>query len=365
MDSDIRHRKEVLARFGASGREAEELLAYNENVFARPAPQKFPLDDEPFVASWRRYAEEAQGAGVFAVLKEKLVQLRFPVREGISRTASYQAVTRQGANPRGMPEAAGLILKNPESLELILHPTPAGHLPVIIARERSDFVALVQALARRNEPEPIPGAMGACLIAGYHNWDRLRRHRAAWAGSGQGEAIPKELYQDCFAILSDGPYSGVGAAELRLSEAEWRRMSLSIRLEHESVHYFTRRVLGTMQSRMLDELIADYIGITSVLGEYRAAWFLRFLGLENFPHCRPDGRIHQYRGKLSDGAFAVLQKLVAEAALRLEKWDRLSPRKKLTLQEKARLIQTLALFTLEELADDEGFRRLAKAAGSK
>lgn len=352
-------RREVLARFGATGRVAEELLAYNDNVFAHPPPQKYPLDDEPFVADWRRYAEEARGTGVFPVLKEKLVQLRFPVREGMSSTAAYQAVTRQGANPRGIPEATGLILRSPDSLELIFHPTPAGHLPVIVVRERSDFVALVQALVRRNEPEPIPDTMGACLISGYRNWDRLKRHRDGREPSGEGGELPKELYLDRFAIVTDGPYSKVGAAEMGLPEHEWRMLSLAIRLEHESVHYFTRRVLGAMRTRLLDELIADFVAIIVAAGEYRAEWFLRFLGLERYPDCRPDGRIHQYRGTLSDGAFAILQGLVVEAARRLEKWNRRFPGGKLSHEEKARLILTLSRFTLEELADDEGFRRLA------
>jgi hypothetical protein len=50
--------------------------------------------------------------------------------------------------------------------------------------------------------------------------------------------------------------------------------------------YFTRRVFGSMRNNMLDELIADYIGIIEAMGTYQADWFLRFVGLEDFPMVR-------------------------------------------------------------------------------
>lgn len=68
---------------------------------------------------------------------------------------------------------------------------------------------------------------------------------------------------------------------MNLSQAEWRRLSITIRLEHECTHYFTYRVLGSMRNNLLDELIADYQGIVSAIGKYRADWFLRFMGLES------------------------------------------------------------------------------------
>ena len=101
---------------------------------------------------------------------------------------------------------------------------------------------------------------------------------------------------------------------------EWLNASLVIRREHECAHYFTRRVLGSMRNSLLDELIADYVGVVAASGRYHAAWFLRFLGLEEFPAFRPDGRLQRYRGDppLSDGAFAVLRSVAKRAAERLE-----------------------------------------------
>ncbi|MBC6421591.1 MAG: hypothetical protein GDA38_08585 [Hormoscilla sp. SP12CHS1] len=79
-----------------------------------------------------------------------------------------------------MALATGLILKEPESLQLIIHESAAGEIPVIIAGCREDFVSLVQALTKRNEPHPIPDSMGATMVSGFNNWDRIRQYRASW-----------------------------------------------------------------------------------------------------------------------------------------------------------------------------------------
>ena len=101
---------------------------------------------------------------------------------------------------------------------------------------------------------------------------------------------------------------------------EWRRTSTTIRLEHECTHYFTLRVFGSMRNNLLDELIADYMGITAAAGRYRADWFLRFMGLESFPAYREGGRLQNYRGQppLSEGAFGVLGALVKDIAENLQ-----------------------------------------------
>jgi hypothetical protein len=133
----------------------------------------------------------------------------------------------------------------------------------------------------------------------------------------------KELYQDRFLILSDGPYSNVTVGEIGLSDTEWRRQSTMIRLEHECTHYFTLRVFGSMRNNLLDELIADYMGITAAADRYRSDWFLRFMGLESFPVYREGGRLQNYRGRppLSEGAFGTLRALVRDIAENLQRVD--------------------------------------------
>jgi hypothetical protein len=375
----------ILTSYGAGEREVEELLAYDENPFdpdRLPADLQLPLPPEPDVAAWRRYAAEADGPlpaeahGAFVTLQRYLPQLHFPIRAGISQTEAYRAATLRGEPVEGMAEATGLSLERPDELRLIVHDSPAGPVPVLIPAGRTDFVLLVQACTKRNEPEPVPASMGSCTVKGFNNWDRIREYRQAWEArqaSGSGEAdwdaefqrlIPhRELYQDRFLILSDGPYSDVPAAELGLEEETWRRTSLSIRMEHECAHYFTLRVFGVMRNNLLDETIADYMGITAAAGRYRADWFLRFMGLESFPEYREGGRLQNYRGQppLSDGAFKVVQAMVTAAAENLERFDARGPRGSDTPRERARVLLALCRLTLEELAAPEAVGLLEHA----
>jgi hypothetical protein len=370
-DDPMALRRRVLAGLGAGDAVADELLAYNANRFRHPdgpLPARFPLDPEPHALAWQEYAAGAAERGAWEVLRGRLVQLRFPVRPRISETEAYRAVTRRGVPPDDVPEATGLTLRAPDRLRLWLHPALAGPLPVLCTPERDDFVLLVQALSCRNEPEPVPAAQGACLVAGLNNWDRVRRHRECWqAGQAGPDAagtwtdefrriIPhKELYQDRLVILGEGPYSNVPAAAMGLGEEEWRRLSLVIRLEHESTHYFTLRLFSWMGTHLLDELIADYAGIVAACGRFRADWFLRFVGLEDFPRYREGGRLENYRGRppLSGDAFRVLQALVKAAADNLERLDARTFSGAPCPDVLARRLTALSRATLEELASEQ------------
>jgi hypothetical protein len=360
-------RERVLRGLGAGDAEVAELLAYNQTAFrleGAPGPDAFPLPDEPFVEAWAGYAADAERRGVLPVLREHLVQLRFPVRAGISATEAYGAATRRGVLPDGDVDG-GLALEAPDELRLFLHPTPAGRVPVLVAGTRADFVALLRALARRNEPDPVPASMGATAIGGYVNWGRVAELRrrfdaeeldaggaADWSAAFRWVRERRELYQDRFILLAPGGYSGVAAADVHLGAEEWLRMSLAIRLEHECAHYFTRRVLGSMRNALHDELIADYAGIVGAAGRFRADWFLRFMGLEDPSAYRPGGRLESYRGTppLSDGAFAVLQALVRSVACNVEQIDRHLRSNPLAELSLPAILLALASVTLEELA---------------
>lgn len=370
-------RASVLRALGASSDECAELLLYNRNHFDQTgllAAKSLPLEDEPFVAVWEDYARRAEGPGAWEVLRQALVQLRFPVAKGMSVSSDYVAATRRLAAVReGLPS---LRLHRPDLLRVVLHSTPAGRLPVLVAPCRDDFVLLVQALTKRNEPIPIPASVGACMVAGYSNIDRLLRLKQRWwdrqpAPTENGwraelaAALPrKEMYQDRFIIASTSPYSAVPANAIRLDAATWARLSLAIRIEHESVHYVTRRLLGSMKNRLLDELIADYAGIVHAIGRYRADWAMRFLGLESFPLYRSGGRLEHYCGDppLSDGAFAVLQRLVRAATENLEGF-RLDATATRTATAAARFRAVIALtrLSVEEIAAPDAASRLQAA----
>lgn len=360
----------------------EELLNYNQNTFTQlPAIDlslsEFDLSQtsEPYIETWQRYIYEAWTHGVVPVLKRALVQLQFPIQSGISETEPYRAATRQGIRPstRGGISSEGCCFEAPDQVSLKIHSSIAGLIPVITVGCRSDFETLVQALTKRNEPVPVPPAMGACMVGGYNNWNRVDHYRQQWSERCGGipserdwnaefkQLIPqKELYQDRFIILSTAPYSNTTAAELGLTEVEWSAYSLTIRLEHECTHYFTLRCLKSMKNHLLDELIADYRGIIAALGYYRADWFLRFMGLENYPDYRSGGRSENYRGNLSDQAFQALQALVKRAAENLERFDQ-SYVAANSAHDKIAVILALTQLTLVELASESGDALIANA----
>jgi hypothetical protein len=321
--------RELLESLGAAGEVVAEVEAYLENPYASLNSDRLPLKGEPQVEVWERYAEESRREGVAAALARRCPQLLFPVEEGLSQSPEYRTATRRGEFDPARPVRGGLRLERPETLDLFLDNGPAGPVPVLVARHRPDFVSLVQALTCRNEPEPVPESMGACLVKGLADWERVRAYRRAWeaaqlgraaseeewaAEMGSGMAPRKELWQDRLILLSNGPYSAVPAPEMGLGESEWRERSVAIRLAHESFHYLTLRLSGAMRSHFLDELLADYAGLVAAFGRYEPPRALRCLGIDRLPEIRAGARLLNYRGALSDGALAVLARLLERAA---------------------------------------------------
>lgn len=369
------------AEEGTADAAREQLDRYLETRFeVPPEVVPVPLPDEPCAVWWAGREGEGRTLGAYRLLEAYLPRLWFPVQAGMSRDPAYRAATLRGA-PRGeLPEATGLPVERPEAVGFEVYASFAGRIPVIAARHRPDFVRLVQALAKRNEPVPIPPSQGAAMVAGLPNPERIRELRRRWEATTPGDReratwaeewaclVPqKELYQDRFILLSDGPYSGVPAADLELPEASWRELSLVIRREHECTHYFTQRAFGSMRNHLLDELIADYAGMVAAVGRFRADWFRRFLGLEGSPARAEERRIEIYRGEppLSEPAFGLLQDVVRAAAENLEAFDRSRwPEDERTVSRRARMVQALATLRLDELAAPDGPARLERALGS-
>lgn len=372
MMNPVQFCSDILQAHGASESETLELLTYNQNMFTAPLPGQLPdRHSELHLSTWQEYIQASALIGVYEALKPHLVQLQFPIQEGIGTTAEYRAATRAGKSTTAMKTAVGLTLRQPAQLQLYLQPTLAGAIPVLVTSNRADFVSLVQALTKRNEPQPIPDSMGACIVGGYNNWNRVRQYQQQWLAKNNQQGLLEgqdwevefrelikrpELYQDRFILLSQGAYSNVAATELGLEEERWLELSGQIRLEHECTHYITRRWFGSMRNHILDEIVADYRGIVAANGDYRADWFLRFMGLEAFPAYRAGGRLENYLGNppLSAGAFIVLQRLVKAAAENLAQFDRKFGRAGRTTRSEIATLIALTTLRLEELAADRG-----------
>ena len=375
----INFRKTILESYNADTLMVDELIHYNQNQFNQAQlcpPFTFPLEDEQYLTEWNKYIAETQKSNLLNMLQSNFIQFHFPVKEGISQTEHYKIATRRGVLPKTFHKNGFIKFEQPDNVRLIIHESLAGNIPVFIAKERDDFILLVRVFTKRNEPKPIPVSMGACMVAGFNNWNRIHQLQKIWETENPAdcseaawqvkfkEIIPqKELYQDKFIILSNSPYSGVPAKELGLTEEKWRNISLKIRLEHECAHYFTRRFFSSMQNNILDELIADYMGITTALGHYRADWFLKFLGLENFPEYRKGGRLENYRGNppLTDSSFKILQALVKDGAENLERFSNVYLEKNKRIDNKTIMLLALTQLTIEELASSKSFTFLQEA----
>ena len=339
-----------------------ELFDYIDNsFFTKESNFEYKnLEDEPLVATWEKYVEESKDIGIYQTLKKYLVQFQFPIKENISQTNEYKSATLKGISTTLMQNATGLVLTEPEKLKLFLHPSLAGKIPVIITNNRFDFQAIVRALSCRNEPRPMPDSMGAAMIQGLNNWDRLKKELQS--ASRQTVLQNKALYQDRIIVLSRIPYSNVDAAAMNLEHEDWLDKSLSIRLEHECTHYFTLRHFGKMTNNMHDEIIADYMGICSVSPHFNAQWFLQFIGLESYPYFRKTGRIKNYLGSppLSDAAFTILRTIVKCAADNIEIFDK---KIKVSLNNNIRQAKMLALcnLNLTQMASEDGVELLLEA----
>ncbi len=341
-------------------------MTHAESV--RDAPARWPLDDEPHVERWCAYADEARGDGVFEALRRRFVQLRCPIAAGISQHDAYRRATLRGEFEAAEAFAPGLALERPDALELRIVQTLAGRVPAIVAETRADFVTLVQALTARHEPADVPASMGACLVSGLTNWDRVARHRAqwtadvgpqaasaaAWAEELRRLAPRKALYQDRVMLLSRGPYAGVPACDVGLDERTWLDRSLIVRQEHELTHYFTWRVFGAMQNHLRDELLADYVGLLRGCGEYRADVAQRVLGIDADGVCRPDARLRIYHGDAPvgdvDADMATLGRVAARATRALASVAASCGARAADLEVLARIVSTLYPRSLEDLA---------------
>lgn len=350
-------RRSVLSGLGISEAVREELIEYNKNIFNFPDKGTIilPLPDEAFVPFWSEYSRIVEKAHSFMELRDRLVELNFPVMPGTGKTPGYKAALEKGFEAVSRSVEDGLVLEAPDKIKIYLHQTAAGKIPVISISERNDFKSVVSALTCRNEPIEIPGSVGAFAVSGYRNTERL----AKVSGSLPLRMIPKELYQDKFIIVSRGFYSGIEPVETGMTEAEWIEKSMKIRIEHEAAHYVMERLFGSMRKRLLDEIIADYMGITAVEKSYGARLFLKFMGIDRASSSKTgEARIEYYRGALGDEAFSTLKKLAELASLNIETFD---AEMRNHVRTRFHFMLALSRLSVEELASGDCGRLLGNA----
>ena len=278
---------------------ATDLATYCQG-FARasePWPP-LPLGDAPELAWWHELIGTApqgalQGPAVLAALQAALPQLRLPQVVGISSSELYKQSVLRGEHLSADALAAAGPLpswERPQALTLWIAPHPTGAMPVLQTPSWPDFELLVRALAHRAEPVVLADGVHAQAISGLIHWgliNRFGRHSRAR-----------------LIVLHQAPYGSVSAEHVPggLGDAAWLAASTTLRLEHELTHLATKALLGTMRLNLLDELVADAMGMVAALGRFDAGLFGRCLGVDCANGDRPiaNGRWLSYTGELSD-----------------------------------------------------------------
>ena len=278
---------------------------------AEPWPP-LPLPNDASQVWWQELiAETTQGALLLKALEAALPQLRLPQVSGISGSDVYkQAVLRGERLDAAALAAAGPLphWQQPEALTLWLAPHPCGALPVLHTPNGHDFAQLVRALAHRAEPSNIPDGVHAQAVSGLIHWGLIQR----FGRNSRAQLI----------VLHQAPYGSVPATHVSgdMSDAAWLEASTRLRLEHELTHIATKRLLGEMRLNLLDELVADCMGIVAALGRFDAELFGRCLGIDTANGDRPitNGRWLCYTRELSDAEAGKAIALVMARSRELE-----------------------------------------------
>ena len=283
---------------------SDELELYFQNKFNAAKTQiSSSFKDKPYIKSWENYCVASENA--FELLKRCYPQLNFSIEEGINKSQHYNDAVLKGKKGDFLLQN-NLKLNNPEGIKISVFESIAGKVPVLKVPDSQDFIKFVQALLHKNNPVPVPASMGALLVNGINNWDRLNALKNDWIINNPGgnwneeflkNVLPNpSLFKDKIIILSTKPYSNVSADSLKIPATAWKIYSYSIRLEHECTHLYTLKKYGYASNNLHDELVADYIGITKTIGYYNKDWMLTFMGLEKYPIYRKGARLENYLG---------------------------------------------------------------------
>ena len=362
-----------LKEFVKSNSAIDELLSYSENKFTNKKDVSVLFEDT-YINTWEDYYSESKEIGTFETLKKYIVQLQFPVLKGISKTEAYINTTLRG---KLNLYTSSLILNQANFIKLELYASNMiGKVPVIIVPNDDDFNTIISALSNKNEPQELPKSMGATFINGINNWDRIYRLKMNWLKqypTGNWNLHFKEyilpkphLFKDKLMVLSTKAYSGIKSECIGVSKNTWKALSLVIRREHECAHLFTLKYYGCMANNMHDEIIADYAGITKVLGYFNKEWFLHFIGLEDPSNYREGGRLENYQGsnKLSKEAFDGLKIIVKNVTEAVYKFDYTLGKVK-SSTDKLNRIKSICEVDLITMASEGGSQHLMGKYNSK
>jgi hypothetical protein len=343
---------------------SEQLKNYLSNNFKSKKTIP-PFESEIGIKYWEDLAGKITADKiVFNELKKCYPQLNFPIEPGIEKKEEYKDLVLRGKTANvNLP--FGLKLNDYKNITLRISETIGGKIPILTVPNKEDFIIIIQCLLYKNNPKHVPQSMGAVLINGLDNRQKIAILKSDWLGTNIAENWTKEfymnilpnysLYKDRLIIISTKPYSNVSAKQLGLNESLWLSYSISIREEHECTHLYTLKKYGIASNNLHDELIADYIGIVKTIGKYNKSWMLMFMGLENYPKYRQGARLENYMSddKLSKEDFKQLVTIIKMAIENISIFDESQGKLQSNLDQMCR-IDALCETSLEELSSTNG-----------
>ena len=190
-----------------------------------------------------------------------------------------------------------------ESITIEKYESFAGPIPLITIGNTEDFENFITNVVDKGVRSPTLSSIGASFVYGK----KLR-----------------------FVVLSSKPYSNVPAQDLGLNEEDWIQKSMIIRREHECTHYYTKWRYGEARNHLHDELMADFNGLYQAFGQYKAEYFLRFMGVIG----SSAKRLICYFPRMTPTLFAEAGQLAQKAAYFLEDWSKSSEFKSLSIKER-------------------------------
>lgn len=344
---------------------SRELRSYLKNNFILKKNLKIAPEEKSSLF-WKSHFESKLEATMdFNFVKQCYPQLNFPIEKEINQTTAYKDATLKGILKGIEWDNNKLALNDIANISLELYHSFAGNTPILIIPHERDFEKIIQSLLHKNNPSKIPASMGASIINGINNWQKIKslqnnflsqNRGTSWAEEFKKNILPfPHLYKDRLIIISKKYYSNVPPKEFGLTGDYWSTTSMKIRLNHECTHLYTLKKYGIASNNLHDELIADYIGIVKALGSYRKQWMLQFMGLEDYPSYRKGGRLENYIQdiEINSSDFALLTSVIKNSIENISLFDSkigsLSSNKEIKHR-----IQTLCEVDLLDIASKNG-----------
>lgn len=220
---------------------------------------------------------------ILAALSRRYPQLLFPIATGTSSSSEYRDAVYFGKRYKG-----SLDYSLSEKDRFMRVDTPVGSIDVLLLYNRKDFEKCACALANRCEPKIIPEAIGAFMISGLINWEKVRKYlnkqpeEECFVNSYVWNCLRKNNcdYLDRIILLSSGWYSGIAPEMIGLSNEDWTEKSITIRMYHEIAHFVCRSHYPKNIDVIRDEVFADMIGMIAAFGHYDVDMAKVFLGID-------------------------------------------------------------------------------------